>query len=140
MKRTKSTTTKGGNLLIPALIFLFVILLFRIILFLGVVPTSSMEPTLEEGQIILGLRTGYSLEDGDIIVFRHNGILLVKRVSFSGGEPVPVSVDPRQLTVPEDCYYVLGDNPGNSDDSRSWQSPFVPASDIVAEVILPPSH
>ena len=140
MNRIKKAMRKGGNLLIPALVFLLIMLVFRTILFLGVVPTSSMEPTLNEGQFIFGLRTGYSLEDGDIIVFRHDGILLVKRIAYSGGEPVPVSVDPRQLTVPKDCYYVLGDNVGNSDDSQGWQSPFVPASDIVAEVILPPSH
>ena len=136
MNRIKKAMRKGGNLLIPALVFLLIMLVFRTILFLGVVPTSSMEPTLNEGQFIFGLRTGYSLEDGDIIVFRHDGILLVKRIAYSSGETVPTSVDTRLLTVPDNSYYVLGDNIGNSDDSTFWSWPFVHQDDVIAEVVL----
>lgn len=30
------------------------------------------------------------------------------------------------MTVPENSYYVLGDNAEYSDDSRYWEDPFVP--------------
>lgn len=33
------------------------------------------------------------------------------------------------------CYYVLGDNAGNSLDSRYWEEPFVREADIVAKMI-----
>ena len=41
------------------------------------------------------------------------------------------------LIVPNDCYYVLGDNTQNSFDSRYWEDPFVHQDDIVAKLILP---
>lgn len=47
----------------------------------GYVPTSSMEPTLETGSLILGLRLFDELETGDIIIFRHDSSYLVKRIA-----------------------------------------------------------
>ncbi|WP_418461796.1 S26 family signal peptidase [Frisingicoccus sp.] len=40
------------------------------------------------------------------------------------------------LLVPEGCYYVLGDNAGNSLDSRYWEEPFVKEEEIVAKLWL----
>ena len=38
--------------------------------------------------------------------------------------------------VPEGAFFVLGDNRGNSEDSRSWQNQFVPRENILGKVIL----
>ena len=52
---------------------------------------SSMEPTLYEDDKI-AVDTGYyadhQIADGDIVVFRHNDKLLVKRVSATAGERI----------------------------------------------------
>ena len=52
---------------------LVVLVLFHSIFMLGYVPTESMEPTLETGSLILGLRIFDELETGDIIIFRRDG-------------------------------------------------------------------
>lgn len=98
------------------------------------VPTASMEPTLPKGSYIIGLRLYTDLEKGDIIIFRHDGKLLIKRIAAVGGEYVTRNGE--FLLVPEGCYYVLGDNVGNSLDSRYWEEPFVEEKEIVAKLIL----
>ena len=40
------------------------------------------------------------------------------------------------IEVPEGCYYMLGDNRNNSEDSRFWNDPFVEESDIIAKVLF----
>ena len=41
------------------------------------------------------------------------------------------------MTVPENSYYVLGDNAEYSDDSRYWEDPFVSHEDVIAKLLLP---
>lgn len=132
----------------PIALTLFALVLFRAILFVGYVPTSSMEPTLEAGSYIMGSRISKDLNNGDIVVFHHDGQLLVKRIAACPGDEIdlreiaymktiaiPVWEDPI-LTVPENCYFMLGDNVENSIDSRYWTDPFIQSSDIVAKLFI----
>lgn len=132
----------------PIALTLFGFVLFRAILFVGYVPTSSMEPTLEAGSYIMGSRISKDLNNGDIVVFHHDGQLLVKRIAACPGDEIdlreiaymktiaiPVWEDPI-LTVPENCYFMLGDNVENSIDSRYWTDPFIQSSDIVAKLFI----
>ena len=132
----------------PIALTLFALVLFRAILFVGYVPTSSMEPTLEAGSYIMGSRISKDLNKGDIVVFHHDGQLLVKRIAACPGDEIdlreiaymktiaiPVWEDPI-LTVPENCYFMLGDNVENSIDSRYWTDPFIQSSDIVAKLFI----
>lgn len=132
----------------PIALTLFAFVLFRAILFVGYVPTSSMEPTLEAGSYIMGSRILKDLNNGDIVVFHHDGQLLVKRIAACPGDEIdlreiaymktiaiPVWEDPI-LTVPENCYFMLGDNVENSIDSRYWTDPFIQSSDIVAKLFI----
>lgn len=133
---------------VPLGLTLLFYLLFRYVFLLGYVPTESMEPTLPKESFILGMRIHKDPEVGDIIVFEKDGVLLVKRVAASPGDqvdltklpymtsvPIPVWEEP-VITVPEGCYFVLGDNTQNSWDSRYWGEPFVTSENIIA-ILLP---
>lgn len=133
--------------MLPVGLTLIFVLILRFVLLVGYVPTPSMEPTLPQNSIIIGTRLFGELKTGDIIVFQKDGVLVVKRIAGSPGEridltkisymesvPIPI-YEQEVITVPENAYFLLGDNSQNSWDSRYWDDPFVPAEAIVAKVI-----
>lgn len=134
--------------LVPVCLTLLVFLLLRCVLLIGYVPSASMEPTLKENSFIIGTRIFSDLSVGDIVVFRHNGVLMVKRIAAGPGDVIDLSqisfmenlVPPDRgwecITVPEGCYYLLGDNQSDSLDSRYWDEPFVASADIVAKLFI----
>lgn len=117
----------------------------------------SMEPTLRPGTVLVTVpvRVGR----GDIVVFRHaSGARYVKRVAGVGGDRVELeagrlrvngrSLDGRariagavvaRWTVPNGHLFLVGDNLGFSDDSRTWDQPFVPSREAQrAFRLIPP--
>ncbi len=127
------------------------------------VPTGSMENTIMPGDRIIALRLTYyvsSPERGDIVVFRYpddESVLYVKRVIGLPGETVEVKdgevyinnsdtplddsfVKEQPLgdfgpyEVPEDCYFMMGDNRNNSQDSRYWVNKYVEKDKILGKV------
>lgn len=109
------------------------------------IPSESMAPTLAVGdQIVVTRYFGGSPERGDVVVFRSpvDAELMVKRVVGLpgdlvdsrlgrlriGGYTLPEPYVLRQAAtgaidqqvVPQESYYVLGDNREDSLDSRSW--------------------
>lgn len=126
---------------------------------------SSMNPTLQDGQYLIINNVSYMLdapERGDIIVFRHpqNDLNLIKRVVGLPGDRIEIReqvvfvngvhlIEPYieappiyngSWTVPENQFFVLGDNRNNSSDSHSWS--FLPETNILgkAEIVYwPPS-
>ena len=129
---------RAGNkrislLLIPVFFAFIVFLLFRFVFIIGYVPSESMEPTLKTDSYIFGVRIYRDINVGDIIIFEHDGTIMVKRVAAIGGETI---VENGQVfVVPEGAYFVMGDNKDNSYDSRFWEDPYVYGKDIIAKVL-----
>ena len=116
--------------IIPMIVFVGILILFQTVFFIGYVPTASMEPTLKENSIVFGSRIFGDLSVGDIIVFKHDGRTMVKRIAAVGGEMF--ESDEKIYVVPNSCFFVLGDNAENSWDSRYWEDPFVKCEEIIA--------
>lgn len=115
---------------VPGLVMAVVFALFQFVLFIGYVPTESMEPTIHKGSYIVGTRILGELKVGDVIVFRHEGRLLVKRIKAVGGDMVIHKG--KKMVVPGGCFYVVGDNREVSSDSRIWEEPFVSLKNVIA--------
>lgn len=123
---------------------------------------DSMYPSLQNGDIILFSRLDQDIKRGDIIVFTQPGTKghTVKRIAGVAGDTVKVDQDGRiivngrmvrepyvtipdyswnesaPLTVMDGHYFVLGDNRGESMDSRYAQVGTVKEEDILGKVIL----
>lgn len=129
------------------------------------VPTGSMESTIMTGDRILAMRTSYWFSDpeaGDVAVFRYpddptGETLYVKRIIGVGGDVITVEggdvfvngevlVEPYineitegdfgPYTVPENMYFMMGDNRNRSEDSRYWENQFVEEDQILGKVVL----
>ncbi|MCJ7855470.1 signal peptidase I [Lachnospiraceae bacterium NSJ-143] len=127
------------------------------------VPTGSMENTIMPGDRIIALRLTYYFSEpqrGDIVVFKYpddESTLYVKRVIGLPGETVEVKDgkvyingadkplnddfvkdepvgDYGPYEVPEDCYFMMGDNRNNSLDSRFWVNKYVQKNKILGKV------
>ena len=118
------------------------------------VPTGSMENTIMTSDP----------ERGDVVIFHFpddptGKIYYVKRVIGLPGETVsvvdgkvyindsdtpldePYLPEPMEgsygpYTVPEGCYFMMGDNRNNSLDARFWKNQFVEKDKIIAKVLF----
>ncbi len=132
--------------MVPVGISILIWTLFHIVWMVGHVPSESMEPALKKGSYLIASRIYASLETGDIIIFRRDGRMLVKRIVAVGGDTIdlggltysPGWMIPKRdkdvVVVPKGCFFVLGDNAENSFDSRYWEDMFVKEADVVARV------
>jgi signal peptidase I len=111
------------------LLFLF---LMKFVFFIGYVPSLSMEPAIKQNSFIFGIRMFEEPTRGDVVVFACEGRLLVKRIAALPGDTAQVRGE--TLTVPDGCYFMLGDNAEASVDSRYWEEPFVSGEWIVAKI------
>lgn len=145
-------TTVVINIVICAII----IILSRFF-WVGYIPSESMEPTLNVGQRVVCDRTVDEYARQDIIVFKMDEELLVKRIIGLPGDVIDINFGrvfvnggaineeylpegtitedegTTKYTVPENCVFVLGDNRCNSMDSRVYG--FINIDDIEGKVI-----
>ena len=146
----------GTLTVFAAAVVLCVTLFFPVLQVTG----DSMEPVLREGNLILTRKTDH-LKTGDICGFYYNNELLLKRVIGVPGDMVDIDAEGNvsvngqilnesyvlqkalgksdvsfPLLVPEDCYFVMGDNREVSIDSRSSIIGCVNQEQIEGKVIL----
>ena len=152
------------------MLYVMTILIFFLILntfiFNAVIPSSSMEKTINPNDRVIGLKSAYwfsDVERKDIVIFNsaEEGRYLVKRVIGLPGDKIEINdgcvyVNGEKLNedylkqqdvtsngtikepfiVPDDCYFMLGDNRLNSLDARYWENKFISKKDIIAKVIF----
>ncbi len=128
------------------------------------VPTESMMDTIKPGDRLLGLRFSYAFSEpkrGDIIVFKYpddESQNFVKRIIGLPGETIHIEdgkiyingkewedgynredwdyTGDEDFVVPEDSYFMLGDNRNNSKDSRFWTNKYVKKDKILGKVYV----
>ena len=118
---------------VPAGCGLVILFLLKFVFFFGYVPSASMEPAIKEGSFIFGIQVFGELAHREIVVFERENRLLLKRIAGVPGDVVFIGAD--SLTVPDGCYFVLGDNEGHSIDSRYWDDPFVSQEQVAALIL-----
>ncbi len=121
---------------------------------------SSMSPTLENGEIVVSVKTD-DLDKGDICCFYYNNQILVKRVIGTAGDVIEIEKDGTvkvngetleepyikekaedesdieyPYTVPERSLFVLGDNRSTSVDSRNALIGCIDVDEIVGKIVF----
>ena len=129
------------------------------------IPSSSMETTIMTGERVFGNRLAYLKSDPkryEIVIFHYpddekrlfvkrliglpgdvielkNGQVYINGVNDMENEPF-VSTDLHDdfgpYEVPENCYFMMGDNRAHSNDSRFWDNKCVRRDQIVGRAGL----
>lgn len=157
---------KKGNFflewVIPIVLAIIIAILIKEFVFFKIkVPTGSMKPTINEGDqfIVTRVYNPENLKRGDVVVFDSDEYneTMIKRLIGLPGDTIDidngiVSVNGEVLDeeyvkynqkfnghydVPENKYFFLGDNRGNSKDSRYWKKDhYIDESKIKAKAQL----
>lgn len=121
---------------------------------------SSMAPTLENGQIVVSVKSK-RFESGDLIAFYHGNKLLIKRCIANSGDYVDIDEDGNvsvngapleepylsekaygqtdielPYQVPDQRRFVMGDNRSASIDSRSTVVGCITEEQIVGKIVF----
>lgn len=150
-----------GCLITFAVTFVF----FKTVILWGIVPSESMKPTLNISDVVVVNGLAYINKEpvrGDIVVFKGTdgdmaGKTIVKRIIGVPGDNIifyegnvymngklykedylpeqGITYKGTNNTVPEDAYFVMGDNRMNSEDSRYWNNPYLSKENIKGKVI-----
>ena len=135
-------------------------LINRFVIINAHVPTECMDPTINVNDKLIGFRLAYLFKDpqrGDIVIFKYpddESQIFIKRIIGVPGDKVEIVEGVLYLNdkptyeqyikekmygnygpyeVPDDCYFVLGDNRNVSEDARFWQNTYVTRKQILAK-------
>lgn len=130
------------------------------------VPTGSMETTIMAKDRVIGFRLSYLFQEperGDVVIFHYpddEKTYYVKRIIGLPGDTIdirhghvylnnsdtpleedyirePMVDEPdMHFEVPEDSYFMMGDNRNQSSDARYWKNHYVAKNKIIAKVLF----
>ncbi len=157
-RRNKSTVKSTIAILIVAAAA--TILVATLLLPVMQISGNSMNPTLQENDIVFAVKTN-NLDYGDVCGFYYSNKILIKRViakpldtvDIDGGGNVYINgklldepyIDKKSFgdcdiklpyQVPEGMYFVMGDNRSTSIDSRSTEIGCVSQDEIIGKVFF----
>ena len=159
-KRSASRSRKK-SILIAAAAVVMAFLLVYVFFGFAVVSGDSMQPTYEEGDLLIFSRTSGHYEQGDVVLIRtEDGQEVIKRIVAVPGESLYIDgrtgivfIDGQELEenytqgrtdrensidypvrLQDDEYFVLGDNRDHSLDSREYGP--VTADQIIGKVLI----
>ena len=120
----------------------------------------SMNDTLDEGDIVVSVKTG-TFETGDVIAFYYNNKILVKRVIGQAGDWIDIDTEGNVYVnnvlveepflkekafgdcnitlpyqVPDERIFVMGDNRVSSVDSRNTAVGCVAEEQVVGKIVF----
>lgn len=148
------------TILILAAVFAGILLLAMFAMPVFRITGNTMNPTLDEGNIVLSIRTG-NLKEGDLAAIRYSDKILVRRVIGLPGDRIEmdesgtVRVNGEVLAedyvsnpeagqtdltypfvVPEGQYFMMGDNRSVSIDSRNSAIGCIPEDMIAGKLMM----
>jgi len=154
----------GGSRKKP-IVYVLVIILAAVIAAAILMPVfriygNAMEPALKEGSLAVTLK-GTKLDRGDICAFYYNNKILVRRVIGCPGDLVDIEEDggvilngqkldepyvsvsfsgkydiELPLQIPENQYFVMGDNRGKAIDSRNEKIGCVEEEQMIGKIVF----
>ena len=153
----------AGYVMMEGLALVIALIINYLVILRVEIPTNSMENTIMAGSRVVVLRPAYLFSDpkrGDIVVFKYpddETQNYAKRIIGLPGETIeirdglvyvngfeePLEEDYLKETpngsygpyeVPEDSYFMLGDNREVSEDSRFWENPYVRRDKIIGRI------
>lgn len=142
---------------------IFTLLFNNYIIVNAQIPSDSMSDGIKEGDRLFGFRLSYinsSPKRGDVVIFKFpdneaktyikrviglpgdvveiiSGVLYINGEIYNEDylkEPMLGSFGP--YCVPDDHYFMLGDNRNDSADSRKWINTYVAKDKILAKALL----
>lgn len=141
---------------VAAIAILVAVLLMPVLRIYG----RSMNDTLDEGDIVVSVKTG-TFETGDVIAFYYNNKILVKRVIGQSGDWIDIDTDGNVYVnnvlveepflkekafgdcnitlpyqVPDERIFVMGDNRVSSVDSRNTAVGCVAEEQVVGKIVF----
>lgn len=150
------SSTIYGLIIVAALAAIIATLIMPVFQISG----KSMAPKLDNGDLVISIKTK-KLNSGDIIAFYHGNKILVKRVIASAGEWVVIDKDGKVYVngellqepyieqfilgdcdikfpyqVPAESYFVLGDNRTIFTDSRNSEIGSIKEEDIIGKILF----